>query len=117
MDKVYPIRAPLLERMLSHKLTVPPSYCQDVVVAGSVIQTVQASLRESYECLASVPIQESMVIDSPYYSVYEELSSPAQTATAWKLLFFDVAASFDYVVHRVHAVSFDVAVASMVSAA
>ncbi|GKC19954.1 hypothetical protein Tco_1022104 [Tanacetum coccineum] len=34
-------------------LTVPPSYCRDVVVAGSVIQTIQASLRESYECLAS----------------------------------------------------------------
>ncbi|GJZ66207.1 hypothetical protein Tco_0622903 [Tanacetum coccineum] len=97
-----------------------------------------------------------MVIDSPYYSVYEELASPEQTATgkdvsnplngcdglpktvrvfqftldsrsekldwlllhqAWKLLFFDVAASFDSAVHRVHAVSFDAAVASTVSAA
>ncbi|GKC57193.1 hypothetical protein Tco_1084791, partial [Tanacetum coccineum] len=56
VDKVYPIRATLLERMLRHRLTVPPSYCRDVVVAGSVIQTVQAGLRESYECLASVPI-------------------------------------------------------------
>ncbi|GKF98655.1 hypothetical protein Tco_0297438 [Tanacetum coccineum] len=27
----------------------------------------------------------------------------------WKLLFFDVAVSFDSVVHRVHAVSFDAA--------
>ncbi|GJU95826.1 reverse transcriptase domain-containing protein [Tanacetum coccineum] len=35
----------------------------------------------------------------------------------WKLLFFDVAASFDSAVHRVHAVSFDAAVASTVSAA
>ncbi|GJV38869.1 hypothetical protein Tco_1417309 [Tanacetum coccineum] len=34
-----------------------------------------------------------------------------------KLLFFDVAASFDSAVHRVHAVSFDAAVASTVSAA
>ncbi|GJW99656.1 hypothetical protein Tco_0183570 [Tanacetum coccineum] len=97
-----------------------------------------------------------MVIDSPYYSVYEELASPEQTATGkdvsnplygcdglpktvrvfqftldsrsekldwlllhqdWKLLFFDVAASFDSAVHRVHAVSFDAAVASTVSAA
>ncbi|GKG04509.1 hypothetical protein Tco_0314896, partial [Tanacetum coccineum] len=33
------------------------------------------------------------------------------------LLFFDVAASFDYAVHRVHAVSCDAAVASTVSAA
>ncbi|GJT82405.1 putative ribonuclease H-like domain-containing protein [Tanacetum coccineum] len=95
IDRVYPIRATLLERMLSHKLTVPPSYCRDVVVAGSVIQTVQASLRESYECLASVPMSE-------------------QTA---KLLLRDVAASFDSAVHRVHAVSFDAAVASTVSAA
>ncbi|GJZ79049.1 hypothetical protein Tco_0643886 [Tanacetum coccineum] len=30
-----------------HRLTVPPSYCRDVVVAGNVIQTVQAGLRES----------------------------------------------------------------------
>ncbi|GKF01362.1 hypothetical protein Tco_0028285, partial [Tanacetum coccineum] len=37
VDKFYPIRAPLLERMLRHRLTVPPSYCRDVVVAGSVI--------------------------------------------------------------------------------
>ncbi|GKA06446.1 hypothetical protein Tco_0685670 [Tanacetum coccineum] len=61
-----------------------------------------------------------MVIDSPYYSVYEELASPEQTATDWKLLFFDVATSFDSAVHRVHAVSFDAAVldvASTVSAA
>ncbi|GJT20649.1 hypothetical protein Tco_0890586 [Tanacetum coccineum] len=51
VDRVYPIRATLLERMLRHKLTVPPSYCRDVVVAGSVIQTVQTSLRQSFECL------------------------------------------------------------------
>ncbi|GKD78790.1 hypothetical protein Tco_1341411, partial [Tanacetum coccineum] len=56
VDKVYPIWATLLERMLRHRLTVPPSYYRDVVVAGSVIQTVQAGLRESYECLASVPM-------------------------------------------------------------
>ncbi|GKB10066.1 hypothetical protein Tco_0843989, partial [Tanacetum coccineum] len=56
VDKFYPIRAPLLERMLRHRLTVPPSYCRDVVVAGSVIQTIQDGLRESYECLASAPI-------------------------------------------------------------
>ncbi|GKA21533.1 hypothetical protein Tco_0701522 [Tanacetum coccineum] len=56
VDKFYPIRAPLLERMLRHRLTVPPSYCRDVVVAGSVIQTIQDGLRESYECLASAPM-------------------------------------------------------------
>ncbi|GKB28521.1 hypothetical protein Tco_0867922 [Tanacetum coccineum] len=100
-----------------------------------------------------------MVLDSPYYSVYEELASPEQTTSGkdmsnplygcdglpktvrvfqftldsrsekldwfllhqdWKLLFFDVAISFDSAVRRVHAVSFDAAVldvASTVSAA
>ncbi|GKD14762.1 hypothetical protein Tco_1199169, partial [Tanacetum coccineum] len=56
VDKFYPIRATLLERMLRHRLTVPPSYCRDIVVAGSVIQTVQVGLRESYECLTSAPM-------------------------------------------------------------
>ncbi|GKD54184.1 hypothetical protein Tco_1287571, partial [Tanacetum coccineum] len=56
VDKVYPIRATLLERMLRHRLTVPPSYCRDVFVAGNVIQTVQAGLRHAYECIASAPI-------------------------------------------------------------
>ncbi|GKC77391.1 hypothetical protein Tco_1128165, partial [Tanacetum coccineum] len=61
-----------------------------------------------------------------------ELASPEQTATGkdmsnplygcddWKLLFFDVATSFDSAVHRVHAVSFDadvLDVAATVSAA
>ncbi|GKF17285.1 hypothetical protein Tco_0062203 [Tanacetum coccineum] len=71
-----------------------------------------------------------MVLDSPSYSVYEELASPEQTATGKdmsnplygcdglpktvRLLFFDSA------VHRVPAVSIDAAdldVASTVSAA
>ncbi|GKA56526.1 hypothetical protein Tco_0755598 [Tanacetum coccineum] len=47
VDKFYPIRATLLECMLHHRLIVPPSYCRDVVVAGSVIQTVQTGLRQS----------------------------------------------------------------------
>ncbi|GKA05008.1 putative ribonuclease H-like domain-containing protein, partial [Tanacetum coccineum] len=83
IDRVYPIRATLLERMLSHKLTVPPSYCRDVVVAGSVIQTVQASLRESYECLASVPIActaRQMVFSSPWLTAKKESGSSLQTA-------------------------------------
>ncbi|GKG07244.1 hypothetical protein Tco_0330213, partial [Tanacetum coccineum] len=83
VDNVYPIRATLLERMLSHRLTVPPSYCRDVVVAGNVIQTVQAGLRESYECLASVPIActtRQMVFSSPWLTVKKESGSPLQTA-------------------------------------
>ncbi|GJU79979.1 hypothetical protein Tco_1282344 [Tanacetum coccineum] len=187
VGNVYPIRATLLERMLRHRLTVPPSYCRDVVVAGSVIQTVQAGLRESYECLASAPLActaRQMVFSSPWLTAKKDsgsplqtalwlvqegtalgkdllksvdgcqltiysklygyrltmfhvqrvdmvinppwnlpflgakgLTSPEQTATDWKLLLRDVAASFDSAVHRVHAVSFDAAVASIVSAA
>ncbi|GJR43411.1 reverse transcriptase domain-containing protein, partial [Tanacetum coccineum] len=160
VDYVYPIRATLLERMLRHRLTVPPSYCRDVVVAGSVIQTVQAGLRESYECLASAPLActaRQMVFSSPWLTAKKDsgsplqtalvcakgLTSPEQTATGkgisnplmavmvcqkpygiqltivsnWKLLLRDVAALFDSAVHRVHAVSFDAVVASIVSAA
>ncbi|GJR84558.1 hypothetical protein Tco_0155343 [Tanacetum coccineum] len=83
VDKVYPIRATLLERMLRHRLTVPPSYCRDVVVAGNVIQTVQAGLRESYECLASVPIActaRQMVFSSPWLTAKKESGSSLQTA-------------------------------------
>ncbi|GJR62876.1 putative ribonuclease H-like domain-containing protein [Tanacetum coccineum] len=83
VDKVYPIRAPLLERMLHHRLIVPPSYCRDVVVAGSVIQTIQDGLRESYECLASAPIActaRQMVFNSPWLTAEKEFGSPLQTA-------------------------------------
>ncbi|GJV98843.1 hypothetical protein Tco_1554095 [Tanacetum coccineum] len=83
VDKVYPIRATLLERMLRHRLTVPPSYCRDIVVAGSVIQTIQAGLRESYECLASAPIActaRQMVFSSPWLTAKKESGSPLQTA-------------------------------------
>ncbi|GKC59909.1 hypothetical protein Tco_1087507, partial [Tanacetum coccineum] len=167
VDKVYPIRATLLERMLRHKLTVPPSYCRDVVIAGNIIQTVQDGLRQAYECLASAPISPWLTAKKESGSPLQTalvcnsnpliaLASPEQTATGkdvsnplygcdglpktvrvfqftldsrsekldwlllhqdWKLLFFDVAASFDSAVHRVHAVSFDAAVASTVSAA
>ncbi|GKB03795.1 hypothetical protein Tco_0831938, partial [Tanacetum coccineum] len=175
VDKFYPIRATLLERMLRHRLTVPPSYCRDVVVAGNIIQTVQAGLRQAYECIASAPM-------SPWLTAKKESGSPLKTALVcksnplmvarlpktgcpeqtatgkdmsnplygcdglpktvrvfqftldsrsekldwfllhqdWKLLFFDVATSFDSAVHRVHAVSFDAAVldvAATVSAA
>ncbi|GJV53231.1 hypothetical protein Tco_1448972 [Tanacetum coccineum] len=122
VDKVYPIRATLLERMLRHRLTVPPSYCRDVVVAGNIIRTVQDGLRQAYECLASAPIActaRQMVFSSPWLTAKKESGSSLQTALVCNsnpliaLLFFDVAASFDSAVHRVHAVSFDAAVASM----
>ncbi|GKB21414.1 hypothetical protein Tco_0855337 [Tanacetum coccineum] len=83
VDKFYPIRATLLERMLRHRLTVPPSYCRDVVVAGNIIQTVQTGLRQSYECLASAPIActaRQMVFSSPWLTAKKESGSPLQTA-------------------------------------
>ncbi|GKC66588.1 hypothetical protein Tco_1099186, partial [Tanacetum coccineum] len=69
--------------MLRHRLTVPPSYCRNVVVAGNVIQTVQTGLRQSYECLASAPIAytaRQMVFSSPWLTAKKEFGSPLQTA-------------------------------------
>ncbi|GKD62944.1 hypothetical protein Tco_1305052 [Tanacetum coccineum] len=120
VDKFYPIRATLLERMLRHRLTVPPSYCRDVVVAGSVIQMVQTGLQQSYECLASAPLSPWLTAKKESGSPLQTalvcfsnpliaLASPEQTTTDWMLLIQDVAASFDSAVHRVHAVSFDAA--------
>ncbi|GJU37014.1 hypothetical protein Tco_1185368 [Tanacetum coccineum] len=85
VDKVYPIRATLLERMLRHRLTVPPSYYRDVVVAGSVIQMVQTGLQQSYECLASAPLVSActarqMVFSSPWLTAKKESGSSLQTA-------------------------------------
>ncbi|GJY67812.1 hypothetical protein Tco_0470794 [Tanacetum coccineum] len=83
VDKFYPIRATLLERMLRHRLTVPPSYYRDVVVAGNIIQTVQAGLRQAYECIASAPIActaRQMVFSSPWLTAKKEFGSPLQTA-------------------------------------
>ncbi|GKA17478.1 hypothetical protein Tco_0697315, partial [Tanacetum coccineum] len=114
VDKVYPIRATLLERMLRHRLTVPPSYCRDVVVAGNIIRTVQDGLRQAYECLASAPMVFVFTKVSSSPSVSSYLVKAYQIYLCyfkdWMLLFFDHATSFDYAVHRVHAVSFDAAV-------
>ncbi|GJS98658.1 hypothetical protein Tco_0819828 [Tanacetum coccineum] len=73
----------LLLRRRMNRLTVPPSYCRDVVVAGSVIQTVQTSLRQSFECLASAPFActaRQMVFSSPWLTAKKESGSPLQTA-------------------------------------
>ncbi|GJR77856.1 hypothetical protein Tco_0090221 [Tanacetum coccineum] len=97
VDKFYPIRATLLERMLRHRLTVPPSYCRDVVVAGNIIQTVQTGLRQSYECLASAPIAcqlHDMVFSSPWLNPRKS-SGYLCKRFDWKLLFFDSAVSID----------------------
>ncbi|GKF98380.1 hypothetical protein Tco_0297163, partial [Tanacetum coccineum] len=69
--------------MLRHRLTVPPSYCRDVFVAGSVIQMVQTGLQQSYECLASAPFActaRQMVFSSPWLTAKKESGSPLQTA-------------------------------------
>ncbi|GKB47343.1 hypothetical protein Tco_0898096 [Tanacetum coccineum] len=91
----------------------PPVLVGMIVVAGNIIQTVQAGLRQAYESIASAPIActaRQMVFSSPWLTAKKEfgsplpnalLASPEQTAT-------------------VHAVSFDAAVldvASTVSAA
>ncbi|GJS73801.1 hypothetical protein Tco_0706642 [Tanacetum coccineum] len=95
-------------------LGVPPSYCRDVVVTGNVIQTVQTSLRQSYECLASAPlvfvltkVSSSLRVSSYLVKAYQIYLCCCKD---WKLLFFDVATSFDSAVHRVHVVSFDAVV-------
>ncbi|GJX02574.1 hypothetical protein Tco_0186487 [Tanacetum coccineum] len=93
-------------------LTVPPSYCRDVVVAGSVIQTIQDGLRESYECLASAPIRERV-----WLTIANGFGVYLKSVDGCQLLLRDVAASFDSAVHRDHAGSFDAAVPSLVSAA
>ncbi|GJW36153.1 hypothetical protein Tco_0059073 [Tanacetum coccineum] len=86
VDKVYPIRATLLERMLRHRLTVPPSYCRDVVIAGNIIQTVQDGLRQAYECLASAPMTIFSVVSwinsGPMVSAGSSRSVPADYVPA-----------------------------------
>ncbi|GJV10841.1 ribonuclease H-like domain-containing protein, partial [Tanacetum coccineum] len=108
----------LLERMLRHRLTVPPSYCRDVVVAGNIIQTVQDGLRQAYECIASAPI-----IDLYYFGVSACTARQMVTKNWWYSI-FHVLLRMNMVVQEgtalVHAVSFDAAVldvAAMVSAA
>ncbi|GJY81472.1 hypothetical protein Tco_0494223 [Tanacetum coccineum] len=166
VGNVYPIRATLLERMLRHRLTVPPSYCRDVVVAGNVIQTVQAGLRESYECLASAPLivlynfgVSACTATPKWFSVSTWLTAKKRVwltiangfwcvtqivdsglgkdllksvvglhkLPSWMVITFHYSLDekwlrcccifFDSAVHRVHAGSFDAAVASLVSAA
>nr|GFB68289.1 hypothetical protein [Tanacetum cinerariifolium] len=64
MGSSYPIRATLLERMLRHRLTVPPSYCRHVRVggivvgtmAGTIIRTVQADLLQATMPVSSAPM-------------------------------------------------------------
>ncbi|GJT59706.1 hypothetical protein Tco_1003239 [Tanacetum coccineum] len=137
VDKVYPIRATLLERMLRHRLTVPPSYCRDVVVAGNIIRTVQDGLRQAYECLASAPIActaRQMVFSSPWLTAKKESGSSLQTALVktfsnplygcdslpktvrvFQFTLDSRSEKLDWLLEA--AVSFDAAVASTVSAA
>ncbi|GJX97013.1 hypothetical protein Tco_0352811, partial [Tanacetum coccineum] len=117
VDKVYPIRATLLERMLRHRLTVPPSYCRMVVCCWTIIQTVQAGLRQAYECIASAPIPEQTATGKDMSNPLYGCDGLPKTV---RLDVLDVAILFDSAVHRVNVVSFDAVVfnvAATVSAA
>ncbi|GJY07436.1 retrotransposon protein, putative, ty1-copia subclass [Tanacetum coccineum] len=59
----------------------------------------------------------STMYDYSFGQTQSGIADTFQSKDDWKLLLRDVAASFDSAVHRVHAVSFDAAVASIVSAA
>ncbi|GJY55355.1 putative ribonuclease H-like domain-containing protein, partial [Tanacetum coccineum] len=93
-----------------------------LLVAGSVIQTIQDGLRKSYECLDSAPmffvnkewlVQEGTALGKDFIKYVDGFQT--------EVLIPDVARSpphtplLDSAVHRVHAVSFDAAVASVVS--
>ncbi|GJZ94634.1 putative ribonuclease H-like domain-containing protein [Tanacetum coccineum] len=87
------------------------SYCRDVFVAGNVIQTIHAGLRQAYECIASAPIpeQNGTVKDgvqiplygcdglpkmlgysySPLIHVSRNWTGVVVTPGYWKLMFFD----------------------------
>ncbi|GKA64414.1 hypothetical protein Tco_0764020, partial [Tanacetum coccineum] len=54
-------------------------------VARNIIQTVQAGLRQAYECIASAPIActaRQMVFSSPWLTANKESGSPLQMQTA-----------------------------------
>ncbi|GKB05220.1 hypothetical protein Tco_0833415 [Tanacetum coccineum] len=68
-----PIRAHCFNGFTPHGSQFHPQIIGMVVVAGNVIRQFQAGLRESYECLASVPI-------SPWLTAKKESGSPLQTA-------------------------------------
>nr|GFA71173.1 putative ribonuclease H-like domain-containing protein [Tanacetum cinerariifolium] len=125
MGSSYPIRAMLLERMLRHRLTFPPSYCQHVRVGGIVVGTMAGTIIRACTAQQMVfsspwltakkesgsPLQTALVCNSnplmvarlpktgcsPYYSMYEELASPEQTATGKDTsnpFIYDAAGSF-----------------------
>ncbi|GJZ86141.1 hypothetical protein Tco_0657751 [Tanacetum coccineum] len=64
MGSSYPIRATLLERMLRHRLTVPPSYCCHVRVGGltigtmasTIVRTIQDALLQATTPVSSAPM-------------------------------------------------------------
>ncbi|GJY67280.1 hypothetical protein Tco_0469518 [Tanacetum coccineum] len=116
VDKVYPIRATLLERMLRHRLTVPPSYCRDVVVAGNVIQEFQLAYENPMSVLhlflllynfgVSACTARQMVFSSPWLTAKKESGSPLQTALVcisnplmvarvWKSVRYDISKGLD----------------------
>ncbi|GKB48847.1 hypothetical protein Tco_0899600, partial [Tanacetum coccineum] len=95
------------------------SYCRDVVVLGNYHQTVQAGLRQAYECIASAPIPEQTATGKDMLNPLYGCDGLPKTVRL-EAAVFDVCYLIDLLVHRVPAVSFDAAVldvASTVSAA
>ncbi|GJS98217.1 hypothetical protein Tco_0819387 [Tanacetum coccineum] len=105
----------------------PRSYCFKILdlTNGKRVYVVDMSILSAGSLLERIGYPKLDGYHFPYsldekwlvHSKRLMLASPEQTATEWKLLLRDVAASVDSAVHRVHAVSFDAAVASLVSAA
>ncbi|GKA33602.1 hypothetical protein Tco_0720031 [Tanacetum coccineum] len=77
-----------------------------------LFRRLRMGLRIPDECIALTPIIDFQLFDLMYILV-----NGAVAAKSGSCCLRDVAASFDSAVHRVHAVSFDAAVASIVSAA
>ncbi|GJV60948.1 hypothetical protein Tco_1467048 [Tanacetum coccineum] len=134
VDKFYPIRATLLERMLRHRLTVPPSYCPGLLAlkrqmvfsspwltaqkeSGSSLQTALVLPKTGW-LFISCPVGMKMTSPRGYLALGKDLPQildNADAAVLWTMLTL-----FDSAVHRVHAVSVDAAVldaAATVSAA
>ncbi|GJR92689.1 hypothetical protein Tco_0264863 [Tanacetum coccineum] len=109
VDKFYPIRATLLERMLRPAAQFHPHTVGMWLLLGVLFKTVQVAFRESYECLDLFPMVFQFTLDS----CSEEIGMVV-------VYIQGMCTSFDSAVHRVHAVSFDAAVldaAAPVSAA
>ncbi|GJW15611.1 hypothetical protein Tco_0019744 [Tanacetum coccineum] len=83
-NRVYPIPATLWTRCYVTSSQFQPHTVSMFCCWSNIIHNEsQAGLRESYECLASVPIActaRQMVLSSPWFTANKESGSPLQTA-------------------------------------